>query len=196
MNDPGDAMKAVWRSQPVEVPTMSMSYVQHRNNELQRALRIRNFLEQGTSVLALLGCGFVIIVAPYVWVKAAVGLLGIGILCALVQWRRRAAPHRTGCLDTIEAGIVFYRRQLERKRDMHRTLWRWYLLPMVPGCIAILAWNFFGDPATKGTATPWLVAALFLAWMLFAVLYERAKAAQCQREIDALSEYSGAGTDL
>jgi hypothetical protein len=182
-----DVVKAVWRSQPTEVQTMSISYVRHRASELERAFRIRSVLEQGTCILALIWCACVIAMAPHAWIKAGVALLLVGIAYAMMQWRRRAAAHGPDAIESIDVGLVFYRRELERKRDIHRTLWRWYLLPMAPGVTAILTWNFFGDQHTKGTWTPWIVAAMVLAWIAFAVIYEWFKAAQCQREIDALS---------
>jgi hypothetical protein len=119
--------------------------------------------------------------------KAGVALLLAGIAYSMMQWRRRVGASRTHAFESTDAGLVFYERELERKRDFHRTLWRWYLLPMAPGIIAILTWNFFGDPRTRGTWTPWVVAAMLIVWIVFALMYERIKAAQCQREIDSLS---------
>jgi CDP-diglyceride synthetase len=182
-----DPIKALWRGQSTEVPAMSASYVRHRTGELHRAFRIRNVLEQGTSLLALAGCLIVIVLAPHPWIKSAVALLLIGGAYALFQWRRRTASLGTDPSESVTASLTFYKHELERKRDIHRTLWRWYLLPLAPGVIGVLSWNFFGDPQTRGTSAPWVVLGLLVVWIVFSVIYERYKAAQCQREIDALS---------
>lgn len=182
-----DPIKALWRAQSTEVPAMSVSYVRHRTGELHRAFRIRNLLEQGSSLVALAGCLIVIVMAPHPWIKSAAALLLIGGAYAQVQWRRRTASLRSVPSESSASSLEFYKRELERKRDVHLTLWRWYLLPMAPGVIAMLTWNFFVDPQTKGTSAPWAVLGMLTIWIVFSVIYERYKAAQCQREIDALS---------
>jgi hypothetical protein len=182
-----DPVKAVWRSQPTEIPAMSISYVRHRASELDRSFRFRNFFEQSTCVLALVGCAVVLVVGPHVWVKVGAALMAAGICYSLFQWRRRVAAPRPQVFESVDAGLVFYRRELERRRDIHRTLWRWYLLPMAPGAAVFLTWSLIGDPHTVGTLTPWLVVGMLVTWTTFAVIYERAKAAQCQREIEALA---------
>lgn len=188
MNEPtDDPMKAVWRGQPTEVPTMPVAYVRHRVNELDKAFRIRNALEQGACVLALICCASLIVTAPDLWIQIGVALLFLGVAYSWVQWRRRVAAYRPQASDSAPAGIVFYRRELERKRDIHRTIWRWYLLPMLPGAAVVLPWNFFGHPLLRGTLIPWFTLATVVVWTTIFLLYERAKAAQCQREIDALA---------
>jgi hypothetical protein len=189
MND--DPIKAVWRSQPTEVPTMPISYLRHRARKLERSFRVRHYLEQSAFVLALILCVRVIAVAPHAWVKIGVALLLAGIVYSMVQWWRRARDHRSQGFESVDASLVFYRRELERQRDIHRTLWRWYMLPMAPGVGVILMWSFLGDAHTKGTLTPWIVLGMLLIWITLTVIYERAKAAQCQREIDALASVGG-----
>lgn len=187
LND--DPLKALWRGQPAEVPAMPVAYVRHRVTELDKALRIRNALEQGACVVALVWCAVIFATASDIWLQIGVGLLLLGVAFSFVQWRRRVAVQRAQGSESACTGIVFYRRELERKRDMHRTLWRWYLLPMMPGAVVVLTWNFFGNPAMSGTPTPWIALAVTTIWTAIFLFYERAKAAQYQREIDALASF-------
>jgi hypothetical protein len=46
----------------------------------------------------------------------------------------RGAPQDAG----IRASLEFHRLSLERQRDALRSVWRWYLLPFVPGFAASL----------------------------------------------------------
>ena len=185
MNDLDDTRaKRLWQSQSTEIPAMSTTYLRHRASELERAFKLRNYIEQGSWLLALLSCSILIFTAPDHWFRASMALLLIGIGWAMFQWRRRTAKRPSLAADT---GLAFYIRELEHKRDLHRTLWRWYLLPMMPGAVALLTWKLFGDPGSRGTWTPWIVAGLLLVWTAGALIYERAKAAQYQREIDALT---------
>lgn len=185
LND--DPLKALWRSQPTEVPTMPAAYVRHRVTELDKAFRIRNVLEQGACVLALVWCAVVVATAPDVWMQIGVSLLLLGVAYSLFQWRRRVAAQRPQASESASNGIAFYRRELERKRDIHRTLWRWYLLPMMPGAVVVLAWNIFGNPDMRDTPTHWIALTVTAIWIAIFLFYERAKAAECQREIDALA---------
>ena len=177
--------KRLWRSQPSEIPAMSTVYLRHRAGELERASRRRNILELGTGLVTLIACAILLFTTPYDLARASVALLMVGIGWAMFQWRRRARERS----DFASAGssIAFYIRELEHKRDLHKTLWRWYLLPMMPGTVAFMTWSLVGDPNARGTPTPWIVTGLVLAWIIGAVCYERAKAAQYQREIDALA---------
>lgn len=164
---------------------MSIGYLHHRGRELQRAVRLRNYIEQGSCTVALLYCSIMIFAAPDHWLRASMALLIVGIGWAMFQWRRRV-PGRSSSA-AADTGLAFYMRELEHTRDVHRTLWRWYLLPMIPGTVALLTWKLFVDPTARDTPTSWVVTGLVLAWVAGALIYERFKAAQYQREIDALA---------
>lgn len=164
---------------------MSTTYLHHRARELQRAVRVRNVIEQGSCVVALVVCSVMVFTAPGLWLRASMVLLIVGIGWAMFQWRRRVRE-RPGSA-AADTGLAFYVRELEHKRDLHKTLWRWYILPMVPGTIALLTWIWFGDPNTRGTPAPWFSTGIVLAWIVAALLYERFKVGQYQREIDALT---------
>jgi dolichol kinase len=52
--------------------------------------------------------------------------------------------HRKGAARTVPAELAFrtcvsfHRRELERQRDLLRSVWTWYLLPFVPGMTVFL----------------------------------------------------------
>jgi hypothetical protein len=55
---------------------------------------------------------------------------------------------------------------------------------MIPGVIAFVALEFLGHGDVKQT---WKLVAALLAWIALSLPFERFRAAQYQREIDALS---------
>ena len=185
MNDFNDVQR-LWQSQPTEIPPMTTTYLRHRAIELELAFRRRSIIEQGVAIATLIACAIVLITTPGYWAKSSIVLLIVGIGWALFQWRRRTRERSN--FAAADTSMAFYVRELEDKRDLHRTLWRWYLLPIAPGALALLIWKLFGDPASRGTWTPWIVTVLVLLWTAGALIYERAKAAQYQREIDALTD--------
>jgi RNA polymerase sigma-70 factor, ECF subfamily len=54
----------------------------------------------------------------------------------MVQLHRRGSARSVPAGVDAKASIVFHRSELERQRDALRTVWRWYLLPFVPGIAA------------------------------------------------------------
>ena len=190
MSDSNDP-KAIWRSQPTEIPTMPISYLRHRATELEKSFRIRSVLEQGSCLLAIAMCLGIAVLEQEAWKKLGAVLCGVGGLYAFVQWRRRTAKRPNQTFEAAATAVVFYRRELERKRDIHRSLWRWYLLPcFLAGTAFLLLGIFFGDLPER-TVSPWLVLAVMTVVVTAAAFYENYKAAQYQREIDALSALEG-----
>jgi hypothetical protein len=77
--------------------------------------------------------------------------------------------------------VEFHRAQLLRQRDLLRSVWRWYLLPFVPGLFLLLMARAAVDPgrATRAALINVLVF-LGIGW-----LNERA-ARRIDREIESL----------
>ena len=167
---------------------MSVSYLRHRAGELDKSFRLRSRLEQAACLLGMILCVGIVLLEQELWQKVGAALLLVGILFGFVQWRRRTAANAAPAFESAAAGLVFYKRELERRRDIHRTLWRWYLLPIfVPAAAFLLLGIFFGDLQTRDTLSPWMVLGAITVLNIFAVAYENTKAAQYQREIDALA---------
>ena len=181
MND--DAMKALWRSQTPEVPTMPASYFRHRAEELEKSLKFRSALEQGACLLGVVLCAGIIGLEQEPWQKLGAAMLMVGTLYAWFQWRRRTS--RNESFDPASAGLTFYRRELERRRDIHRTAWRWYALPIIVPAVAFV---LLGMLHRHGSASePWIVLGAMLTCIILSFVYERQQAAKFQREIDALA---------
>jgi hypothetical protein len=59
-----------------------------------------------------------------------------GLYVAVVVWKHQTPPMP----ESLEFGaaLAHYRGELERRHRIIRTLWRWYMMPMVPGMLLIL----------------------------------------------------------
>ena len=57
----------------------------------------------------------------------------------MIQLRRRGTARSLPADADTRASIQFHKLEMERQRDALRTVWRWYLLPLVPGLAAIIA---------------------------------------------------------
>lgn len=180
-----DPLKTLWQSQSTEVPSMPISYVRHRADELEKSLRFRSVLEQSACLVGLVFCAVIIGFEDESWKKLGAAMLLLGTSYALFQWRRRTASKAAEKFEVASAGLAFYKRELELRRDIHRTAWRWYGLPIfLPGAAFLILGMIYGDvPANE----PWLVIGLVVVSVILSFAYERRQAAKFQREIDALA---------
>jgi len=60
-----------------------------------------------------------------------------GLYVAVVVWKSETPPMPES-LEFV-AALAHYRGELERRRRIIQTLWRWYLMPIVPGMLLIIA---------------------------------------------------------
>ena len=60
-----------------------------------------------------------------------------GLYVALVVWKSQTPPMPESL--EFDTALAHYRGELERRRRIIQTLWRWYLMPMVPGMLLIIA---------------------------------------------------------
>jgi lipopolysaccharide export LptBFGC system permease protein LptF len=90
----------------------------------------------------------------------------------------------------LSSYIEFQRRELERQRDALRSVWRWYLGPLVPGMAVLLA--SFGRANPRHIQHIWLFLAIEAAVIgaVFAGIAKlNSKAAdKLQKQIDDLDE--------
>ena len=190
--EPPTSLQALWQSQPVEPKQFSPEAIRGKATRFQRTVRFRNLREYVAAVAVL------VIFTGYAWKastllsKAGPALVVVGTLYIMFQLYTRAAsvavPGGERGAGITESCIQFHRRELERQRDLLRTVWRWYLGPLVPGLLVMFidrfieAWarGAFAILASVGSAL--VTVLVFLGvWWLNAV-----GARKLQREMDAL----------
>lgn len=126
------------------------------------------------------------------------GLVDVGHVlliagCSYVLYRMhkwgaaRTLPSDFGMVDALS----FHRAEIVRQRDLLTSVWRWYLLPFMPGMVVTLVGRAVQFPAlwsrALGTLVGALALAVFIGWM------NRRAAARLQRDIDALDRLASGG---
>ena len=183
----GDDPIEVWQSQPVEPLIMSIEEIRKKAAAFQRRIQGRNLRETVASLVAI-----GIFALFFKWFPAPVQRIGSCLTIAgylYVLWRMNgsAAASRVPTNAAFEACLTFHRRELVRQRDLLRTVWRWYLGPLVPGLLV----SVLGALATKARhpsdwwrAAPLLVVFAAVFWLVARL---NRRAADClQRQIDDL----------
>ncbi len=181
---------AVWQAQPIEAKRLSPEEIRAKAARFERTIRLRNLREYVAAAIVF------VVFGVYAWQAttwlARAGHLAIvaGALYVVVQLATRAAPG--GGLDdaarVTETCLRFHRRELERQRDLLRSVWRWYLGPLVPGLILIFADAFLRAWTNGGVALLVFVASGLLVVVVFLAVsrLNAAGAQRLQRAIDAL----------
>ena len=112
---------------------MDIGELRKKALEFERRVRNRNWREYGAALLVAVACVWMLVAAPRWHVKAGAALSMVGI--AAVCWNL----YRKGSAEVLPDGAVvsrdWYRKELERQRDLLRDVWKWYLGPMVPGMV-------------------------------------------------------------
>lgn len=182
-----ETAKAAWQSQRADAPSLSTEYLRHRALEQTKQSRGRSVTEY------LLGCAAVMMCA---WFAAAIDsplfrvgvlLMLAGILYSLYGWWRRRMMWLVNLEGVAADGLTFYKQELGRQRDLHRSLWRIYLPAGLPGAIVLTIWAFMDRPETDIGRTVALAFAVAV-WIIATLRREAQEAKRYQRELDALEK--------
>lgn len=192
MTDP-DAIQNQWKEQPMAAHSYDAKELAARARAFDATIRRRNQFEilAGAVVvvfgvvagtLSMLGG----IETPDQGIRA-LGLFALSIGAAFVTWQMLV---RAGARTTVSGAVPSsqsFRAELIRQRDALRSVWLWYVLPMMPGFLLIYGADIFAP-----NASVWLSAGLLGATVLVAgiVVWMNEVAA---RAIDA--EIAALGTD-
>ena len=187
-----DPLQSLCRSNGGSGDLPAVEEVRRRARVFERRLRWRNLREYASAALAIAVFAYVGFVAEgTVLVRVACALCVVGMLFMAVQLHRRGSPEREQLSATTSEYLASYRRQLERQRDLLREVWRWYLLPVVPGVLLFAISIPLEAPLGRNRGWLWLAAGLALAvtaLVFLAVSWLNRHAARLlEREIEALA---------
>ncbi len=144
---PPHDIREVWQNQKVEVVRMSTQELQSRATRFQRMIGRRNLREYVGGVFAIGLYGYFLFHFDDIAIPAGLAMLIAGVLYVVYQLRRRASSTAMPPEMAWQSCADFHRRELERQRDFLRDIWRWGLLPLVPGMVVFLTAASFHDPA-------------------------------------------------
>jgi len=148
-----DPLQALWASDQGEKFTMSIAELTARSDRFRSRIQRRNLIEYLAAALVVGVFGWLAFIVPAWSVRVGAGLI---ILAAIyVCWQ----VHRVGPESRLDVPADnlsrVYRRDLVRQRDALKAVWRWYLLPFVPGIVVFV----LGTNIEAGVSLP--------AWAIF-----------------------------
>jgi hypothetical protein len=179
-----DHVQSLWQGQPAEGSAMSLDELRHRSQRLARIVTRRNRREYIAAVIAVLMFGPMAWFAPLTLTRVGAVVTLAAVMFVVYHLHRfgsaQPMPEEMG----LTSCLSFHRRELERQRDLLRSVWLWALLPLVPGGILIGLGPALAHPehASRGF---WLAAAILLFFVLIGEL-NRHVANKIQARMDAL----------
>jgi uncharacterized membrane protein (DUF485 family) len=134
--NPNDPRK-LWQDQEVERVTITVDDIRSRAARFERRIHWRNLREYAAGAIVVAA------LLPHLWREhgwslAPALLLIAGTVYVLFQIYRRGSARPVPAEAGMTASLEFHRRELERQRDALRTVWAWYLLPFLPGFVAMV----------------------------------------------------------
>ena len=193
-NDTSDPMTNAWKNQPAEPLDVSLEDVRRRARKLETKVFWRNAREYVACALVVAAFGYYASVFDSTVIRAGCGLVIAGALFTVFRLHQAGAARTVPAELAFRTCVAFRRHELERQRDLLLGVWRWYLLPFVPGLVVfrlgLFAFTMRQPHASEHTGTIVTVFALTVVGCA-AVFAGVAKlnhwaARKLQREIDAL----------
>jgi len=185
---PDRNLQNLWQRQPSEGIRMSADQIRRRAAKFERRISRRNMREYIAAFTVVAFFAFQFWRQTAVLARISFVLLIAGTLYVVWQLYKRGTPRTPPAELGLTSGVEFFRRELERQRDLLKSVWRWYLGPWVPGLIVSMVATEWGNPEhvphfvwTAATAN--LVVALFF---VFVWRLNESGARRLQRQIDEL----------
>ena len=186
----GSDIRNVWQSQQPEGGQMSLRDIRGKAGTFYRRIWRRNFLEYVGIVLVILMVGFNFTQLPSLAVQIGSVLEIAGVLYVGYQLHKRASARTLPDECDFDCCVDFHRKELEHQRDALRSVWWWYLGPMMPGIAVVIIGGAF---SRKPQGMPqWIGLAVALAiWILVFIGVGKLNglaAKQLQKQIDELND--------
>jgi hypothetical protein len=179
--------RGLWQSQEEENVTISLPDIRRLAARFERRIWWRNLREYvaGAVVIGIFAIRLRLLDG---WDRLPAVLVIAGASYVLVQIHRRGSARPVPADAGARASIQFHRLKLERQRDALRTVWRWYLLPLVPGLAAT-----FAEAALKRGVNATLIGSIVLGTVLFVGIWalNRWGARKLDRKIQELQAMEG-----
>jgi hypothetical protein len=128
-------VKAIWGAQAMEPDPVNVGQIRANANKFQSAVQRRNRIEYVAAVFVIAGFGLYLWIFPTPLMRLGSLLIIAGAIFIMVWIRLRASANPIPSQISFMDYISRYREELRRQQTALRTVWLWYLGPLVPGLV-------------------------------------------------------------
>ncbi len=146
----------------------------------------RNLREYVAAVVVVAGFGWIMWLGPSSTIRAGAGMVIVGTIFIVCHLHMRGAASSLPVDLGLKSALEFHCVELLRQRDLLRSVWLWYLLPIVPGMLVMQ----IGQALTHPERLTGIVIYCVVVVAGAAGIHElnRRAAARIQERIDRLNE--------
>jgi len=161
---------------------MPIEELRRRTAAFESAIRRRNRQEYGTAAFVAAACLYMLYFSreSYIRLGSVLVLVGISLVCFNLHGKG-SAPRPA---DAAAASRHWYRKELERQRDLLDGIWKWYLGPLIPGLAMWLAGGLWQHP--ERWRAPLISSAIAAALFIAIAWWNGKTARKLDREISSL----------
>lgn len=164
MND--DVLEQIWKSAPTRKEPLDMEAIMKMSRGTRTKVRVRNWTETVALlwvIAAFAGIGLAGYREGELLPVIGAGLEIAGAIYVLVQTHRRAGNLSLPAADApTSTWLLRHREQLEHQARALRSVWGWYVAPLLPGMLVLMLGVALRAPFTGFEPHTTLVRAAFL----------------------------------
>jgi hypothetical protein len=196
-NDASKELLNLWKSQEPQSISLSAKELRDASSKLERQIFWRNSREYLGAAIVVVAFGFYMYEFQTVLLRLGSGLTIAGALFVAFHLFQKGSASAMATDLESKSCVEFHRMELARQRDLLLTVWKWYLMPFVPGLGLFLLGMLqlvLRQPASHlhyGMVALWF-GAMFATCAATFVLVEwlnRRAAKEIQKKIDALDQH-------
>ena len=186
---PEEFARDSWQHSGSAAALPPLDELRDRADRFRRKIVRRNWIEYAAGAFVILAFAAVALFVPLPALRIGAALVIGGTCVVLWQLHRRGSP-----LTPMEHGgamsvLDYQRRELVRQRDALDSIFTWYLLPLIPGMLTIMAAPLLSLPVSQWQWPPAeVLQTIGLVAFVFAAIYllNKRGARQLQVRIDAI----------
>lgn len=186
--------QSIWQNQKGEGIRMSVDDIRRKAKKFQSKILWRNAREYVAALVVVVFFLYDFGRTTDVLTRAGFGLIIAGMLYLVWQLHRRGSSRSVPEEMGLASGVQFFRRELERQRNLVASAGKWYLGPLMPGWVVLMVALGRTNPGhVRHFALFFTVFNLVAAsFFLFVWRLNLRAARRLQRQIDELDTLGGA----
>jgi len=163
-----DDLRHLWQKQEVEEMKMiSVDELRVKAAKFQSRIRWRNLREQAACLFVIAAFGAMSLKTSQTVPRIGFALIIAGAIYVAWHLQKWGSP-KVLPADLGRANCVgFYRDELERQRNLLRSIWKWYLGPLIPGMSLLVIYGIWvAPPDRRWFPLSYAVAAGAFFWLI------------------------------
>jgi hypothetical protein len=183
--------KELWQSQGTEGVRMSVEQIRIEAMRFERKIGQRNLREYVAALFVILFFAFEFVRMHDLMLRVGYGLIIAGMSYVVWHMLTKGAPGRMREDAGRSSWIEFRRAELVRQRELLRSIWRWYIGPLIPGVIVVFIAAARVAHAARHSLIIWTADAVFVVAAFLGIAWlNKTAASKLQRQIEELDAQS------